>query len=533
MKSLSRTLALAAGFWAGLACAGPRDLTVRLIGFNDFHGHLIPEVSAAGSRGGILAFAERLNALRAEVPYHAVVSAGDLFGASPLAVSLLADEPTINLMNQLKPDFNVLGNHEFDGGQAELARKMHGGCQQYLAAKPCQLGPFGGAHFPMLSANIVKKDGSQAFTPYLVKRFGPLKIAFIGATTTDTPGITKTGNTDGLTFQPEAEAINRWARHLSKTISPDLIVAVMHEGGYVEADDHSATCSSMTGRLPAILDALDPTVKIVVSGHTHRLYQCERGGRLITSAESYSHYLTRIDLKFDRTHRKLLNWQVRQEPVSGDGAGAPTKLQTDYFQALQLTLQQVSRPVAPLAASVSNKSDQPDEVGEIPLGRWVADAYVTSLKDQGADIALTNPGGLREPLTPENGMLSYGQLMSVLPFMNRVVLLEMSGREIEALLAEQFNREKIKLLPVSARLSYRYRKNGVEPGSIRIGGAPLVPERRYRVATNDFLYGGGDAFKGFKLAKKIADGPLDSEALEAWLKSTPPVDNTPRLIKLY
>src|SRR5512137_1496192 len=106
---------------------------VRIIAFNDFHGHLEPGENAvdvpdpsdpARSKriraGGAAHLATLVARLRTEHPQHVVVSSGDLVGASPLVSGLFHDEPTIEVMNAIGIDFNAVGNHEFDQGVDEL-----------------------------------------------------------------------------------------------------------------------------------------------------------------------------------------------------------------------------------------------------------------------------------------------------------------------------------------------------------------------------------------------------------------------------
>src|ERR1035437_7749170 len=140
-KTLPR--AIVAVLLALTACGGMAEesvvVSVRLTGFNDFHGNLAPpgiSINAAGANGspvpvpagGAAHVASAIASLKAANPNHAVISAGDLIGASPPVSSLFLDEPTIEAVNILGIDFNALGNHEFDRGQAELMRMKRGGC---------------------------------------------------------------------------------------------------------------------------------------------------------------------------------------------------------------------------------------------------------------------------------------------------------------------------------------------------------------------------------------------------------------------
>jgi 5'-nucleotidase len=106
---------------------------VQILAVNDFHGNLVPPSGSSGrvgtiDAGGVEFLATHVAALRAENPNTAVVSAGDMIGASPLLSALFHDEPTIEAFNLIGLDYNAVGNHEFDEGIQELIRMQEGGC---------------------------------------------------------------------------------------------------------------------------------------------------------------------------------------------------------------------------------------------------------------------------------------------------------------------------------------------------------------------------------------------------------------------
>ena len=117
----------------GLSCAEAASL--RLIAFNDFHGHLEPAnttlmLSDPGDpaqklrvqTGGAAWLGGLIGKLRSEVPNAVVFASGDTIGAAPLISTLFRHESTIDVMNGIGLDFAIVGNHEFDAGLKELRR---------------------------------------------------------------------------------------------------------------------------------------------------------------------------------------------------------------------------------------------------------------------------------------------------------------------------------------------------------------------------------------------------------------------------
>ncbi|MFC6590586.1 hypothetical protein ACFP81_00020 [Deinococcus lacus] len=154
---------------------GVQKLTI--VGVNDLHGNLQPSSfrgkqvpdpkdpskTVSALAGGIEAIGGQLAAIRAENPNTAFVGVGDLTGASPLISALLRDEPTIVAMNKLGMSVSALGNHEFDYGVSELMRLQKGGCASNDPEKACKFGPFAGAEYPYIAANVFDKDGKHVF----------------------------------------------------------------------------------------------------------------------------------------------------------------------------------------------------------------------------------------------------------------------------------------------------------------------------------------------------------------------------------
>ena len=127
IRSFAQAFALTAaaasiGFAAGDVHAAP--ITVKVIGFNDFHGNLqtpgtfgVNTITPSAQRpavGGAEYLAAYVARMKAQNPLNVVVGAGDFIGASPLISALFFDEPAVETLNKIGVEFNSVGNHEFD-----------------------------------------------------------------------------------------------------------------------------------------------------------------------------------------------------------------------------------------------------------------------------------------------------------------------------------------------------------------------------------------------------------------------------------
>lgn len=551
MKRIIFCLAVAA---LGTACVQAPQMTsapptpsatvaVKIIAFNDFHGNLrtpslrvaVPDATqSTGMRfepaGGIEQFSALVQSLKAMNKNVAVVSAGDMVGATPLLSALFKDEPTIEAMNLVGIDFHAVGNHEFDYGISHLKRLKNGGCKvDEKTAKPDCGGrpPYAGAKFEFLAANVIDNaSGQPLFPAYAVKEFEGIKVGFIGLTTRTTPSIVRPGGTVGLTFKEEVETINALVPTL-KAQGIESILVVMHEGG--EQTGSINQCVDFKGRAREIAESLDPAVQVVITAHTHRYHICELGSRLVTSAGSNGTLVTDIDLEIDRSTRKIIAKTARNLVVDPKGAKDPalTAL-VDRYAALSAPLE--NRVVGKLTREV-NAVVGPS--GESTLGNLIADAHLfgTVAPDKGgAVIAFNNPGSLRAPIIPDaDGGVKYGELFKAQPFQNDLIIMTFTGKQIKSLLEQQFNSsDRIRLLGVSKGFNYtwdnaRPRGEKVLPGSMRLNGTPIDPQLQYRVAANSFLAGGSEGMGMFRDGTDRQVGMLDLEALVEMISAGSPV----------
>jgi 5'-nucleotidase len=550
-------------------CTGPRavedraaaPVRVKIIAFNDFHGALEPPRQAVPARaadgtevrvpaGGAAYLASAIAERRAANPNSVVVSAGDLISASPLVSAAFLDEPTILAMNLIGLDFNAVGNHEFDRGSAELLRMQNGGCERHTSRQPCQVDrDFPGARFRFLAANVRRDSGETLLPAFAIRSFGTgaheVKIGFIGLTLEGTSALVTPAGVAGLTFADEADTINALVPRL-RAEGADAIVVLIHQGLSTEVGYNDHSCGGVEGGLLPILARLDPEVDLVVSGHTHKAYVCDYGRIdpsrpfLVTSAGRSGTLLTDIDLTIDPAGGRVLERRADNVIVQGEAYG-DVALRSDFprYPPAPAVSALVGRYVAAareVTARVVGRLRgtalrEASPVGESVLANLVADAQLAATRASdtgGARIAFMNVTGVRADLVPAtDGAVTYGQIFAVQPFANDLVTKSMTGRQIRALLEQQFasgsnTPERPGMLAASRGLTYSYdlaRPAGARIRDLSLDGVPLRDEAVYRVTMNSFLASGGDNFTIFRDGTNERVGPQDLEALERYIAS--------------
>jgi 5'-nucleotidase len=515
--------------------------------------------------------------------------AGDHVGASPLNSALLQDEPAIQFLNLLGnkhcrplsssaedeeneeeegrpssrlrfkrwlyPKCNLVaavGNHEFDEGKAELLRLAGGG---NFAGGPLGEGPFladpwSGARYPILASNV--RDvaaGRTVLPPHVVKVVNGVKIGFIGSVLEETPTIVLPSGVAGLQFLDEAAEANRYAQ-LLKQQGVQVLVLVIHQGGFQVNDSLAGT------PIAAIASQLDPEFDVILAGHTHSFNNAvlptAGGGQVVvTQAFANGTAYSDIDLLIDPRSKDVVEARAQvittfaECPSTGTcppevAPGLPAQVAVNAPDVLQLVNDANNHPnVARITNKVVGRLSGPitrttNAARESALGNLIADAQRAAM---GTEFAFMNPGGIRQDLTPDStGTIIYRQIFDVQPFGNSLVKMTLTGAQIRTLLESQFSppNAALRILQVSG-LTYGWRFVSGTSGPGEILGilkvnadgttARLVDTQSYTVTVNSFIADGGDNFLVLKSGTDRLGGPVDLDALEAYL--APSISGTP------
>jgi 5'-nucleotidase len=544
-----------------------RTTDVHLLAWNDFHGNLEPDALNIYGRfaGGAAYLAKLVHDRQAQYgSRQASVIAGDNIGASPLANGLFFEEPATVVTNFMKADFASVGNHEFDKGRDELLRIQRGGCRAdgctgapYArpGKKPSQTFP--GADFQYLSANVTDNaTGKTLFPAYGVKNFRSssgrsIPVGFIGEVLEATPTIVTPSGVAGLNFADEADAANKAAAQLAHK-GVHVPVLVIHQGGLQNpANTVPNGCSgNLAGSdIEEIAKRLDPSIKVIVSAHTHAEYRCTitTNGvtRLITSASSFGRILSDIKLTIDDKTGELVAADATNSIVENalNASGPGVVRQPDPSKedpTVAAIVKQYVDASAPLANRVIGKAQgdltrNATPLGETTMGDVIADAQLAGTADPGkggAQVALMNPGGVRADILTSTvsggeapGEITYGEAFTVQPFGNSLVTKTMTGDMLRRVLEQQFvgcgNQATQRILQPSATLTYQQNPAGTtcaaKIGEIKVGGTVVTPTTSLRVTMNSFLATGGDGFTVFNEGTDALGGAQDIDALAEYL----------------
>ena len=277
---------------------------------------------------------------------------------------------------------------------------------------------------------------------------------------------------------------------------------------------------------------LDKAVDLIVSGHTHRAYNCRIDGRLVTSGDKYGTIVSEIDIVLDPATRDVVSAQANNVIVRNSVFAKDAKQTALIEQYDKLAVPLAKRVVGRVGAALPRDSNP---AGENVLGQVIADAQLAATRGPeagGAQIAFMNPGGIRAALgMPVDGLVRYEDLFSIQPFYNNLVTMTLSGAQVLTLLEQQWHSKPDgetggRVMQVSQGFVYtwdsaRAVNQRVVPGSARLNGQPIDPLGNYRVTCNAFMASGGDSFLMLRLGTERVTGIMDVDALELYVKANP------------
>jgi 5'-nucleotidase len=411
-----------------------------------------------------------------------LVLAGDFLSPS-VASTVFKGEQMVAALNAAKLDLATLGNHEFDFGRDALIQRMSE------------------SHFQWIVSNVLDEKTGKPIggaAPYVLRDVGPLKVGFIGLclTSSEIP----TSNRAGVRFVEPLTAAARYVP-LLKRRGANVIVAITHLSF---AEDRA-----LVRRFPQI--------DLVIGGHEHYPITAVEGHALISKAGSEARWVARIDV--DRIRSGTVERFYELIPVTSALAEDPktSEIVAGYENRLGTALDAVvATTMVGLDATLAR------ETGESNLGNLVTDAMRA---DAGADVGLTNSGGLRGDRVYPAGPITKRVLLSIHPFGNINCKVAVPGRVLLAALDSGVSRlpSPAGRFPQVSGLTMKVNPRA-PPGSrvfdVRVHGAPLELDRTYTVALPDYVLKGGDNYAMFANQRVLIgpeSGKLIVQAIEEYL----------------
>lgn len=458
--------------------------TITILHVNDVHGRVQLDDREGAMGFGILK--TKVDELRVANPNTLLLNAGDTSHGTTI-VNISKGAAMIDLMNLVGFDVLVPGNHDFNFGYERLLelRDM--------------------AKFSVVAANVVnEKDKSLYFEPYTIKEIDGIKVGIFGLVTDETKFKSHPDNTKGVEFTNAVETSKKMVAEL-KEKGADIIIALAHLG--IEG-----TTTMTSKEVAEQVEGID----LIVDGHSHEILDKPIGDTLIVQADSYTKNIGIVNIE-------ILDGKIINKTASLFAYEDAKELTPDPL--VEAAIEKINKENEPILGAVVGKTtvDLDGERGNVRTGETNLGNLITDimLEVSGADVALTNGGGIRASISA--GEIKVKDIVDSFPFTNTVAVIEVTGAEILEVLefgVKSYPEEAGGFLHV-AGMTYKFdpkKPEGEKIHSVLIKGKEVDLKKKYKLVTNDFIAAGGDDYVIFKGRPFVGEDGLLSDILINYVK---------------
>ncbi len=508
MKTRILCSAAALALSTGVAQA---DFALTILHTNDFHARFEPisrfdsgcseDDNMAGSCfGGSARLMSAIEAARSRAVNSILVDGGDQFQGT-LFYTYYKGALAAEMMNKMGYDAMTVGNHEFDDGPEVLRGFMDA------------------VDFPVLMSNA-DVSGEEMLAGALEKSkiidVNGTKIGLIGLTPRDTDELASPG--PNVIFTDPVDAVQGEVDLLTAA-GVNKIVVLSHSGYNTDI----RVAENTTG------------VDVIVGGHTNTLlsnvndraegpYPTMVGTTAIVSAYAYGKFLGELNVVFDDDG--VITSAVGEPLLLDRFVAEDADTKARIAEAAQPLDEIRNRVVAETAAAIDGERGSCRAM-ECSMGNIIADAMLDRVKSQGIEIAIQNGGGIRASI--DQGEVTMGEVLTVLPFQNTLSTFHVSGATIVEALENGVSQheEGAGRFPQVAGMTFTFdvsQPAGSRVSDVMVGGAPIDLDKMYGVVSNNFVRNGGDGYNMFVNAENAYDfGPDLADVTAEYMAKMGPV----------
>lgn len=460
--SLLVSLIMISQFFVVYANESSNTTEITILHTNDIHGRYAQE-------GNIQI--GNLATIKKSIENAVLVDAGDSLHGLPF-VNLNRGLDAIKLMKSAGYDYMTPGNHDFNYGKDRLV----------------ELANIANADgFKIMSSNVLK-GSNTLLESNDIKEIGGIKVGFFGLSTEETYYKTNPNNVVGLKFENPITSAKQQVNELKEN-GAEVIVAISHIG----MDESSSPTSTDIAKQ---VDGID----VIIDGHSHtKLSQGQLvEDTLIASSGDYLSNIGEVKIKIDNETKEITEKKARliskEEALSYES----DKEIDEYVNKIKEEQSSVLSEVIGKTTTELDGLRENVRTGETNLGNLLNDAVIDETK---ADIAINNGGNIRKTIPV--GDITKGDIIEMLPFGNTIVTKELTGHQIKKVLEHGIKDYPNTSggFPHVAGIKFAFDPN--QPVGERVvkittmDDKHLDMDKKYTVATNDFLAVGGDGFPCF------------------------------------
>lgn len=525
--------------------------TIKVFETSDIHGYLMDTSGGTEDKFQYrLAYISRcINDARSSGEYDDVllVDGGDIYQGAPVS-NLLYGAGLRAAMDAMGYDAFSLGNHEFDWGVTEYCADPDGTVPAYALAEYS-----GDPDIPILAGNLYDAATGEHvnFTrDYTVVEKAGLRIALIGYIPDYSREI-MTSRIAPYTIDESLEHLKERVKEINSKEKPDVTVIVAHASP------------------EPVAAAMDPSqVQLVTGGHKHMGISgvAENGITFIQSdcyAKGYASAVITLDKSTgeidigEPTYTQIVGTELENR-LYERSENAPY-LDPEIMAISHAAWSAVGAGMGEVLGYIDynvEKKGYTDVQGDNDAtsgGNFITGIMLAAMKDQGAEVAFYNKGGVRADFVIPEGEtvreVTVGDVYAISPFGNKWLLYDLTGADLAKQLCDGLSESNFGNQVTG--LTFTYYQLGTQDShpvyyvdSITMADGREVDIRdtttTYRICITDYSATVPESVcVGKEPVVPIQDAPTDHLAIIEYLRDNKsrgdgyiPIDNSARAKKL-
>ena len=499
-RLVNRTLLILAALAIGACQAAdtpiaPTSTTVTLLFTNDVESAYDPIpafwLEDQEMIGGIAEMTSLIREIRRSEPNVFLFDSGDIFTGA--LAKLTEGRLAFELMISMGYDAMAIGNHEFEYGHEVFSWQKNR------------------APFPVLGANFFYKDTTHPYAQAhaIIERDG-VRIGVIGIMGQDAVSAIIPSFIAPLDVTVPAAAVQRSVDELRDQV--DLIVLLTHQGKTAPMQTDAESDPRLQRDIDADINLAGSVrgVDVLFAGHadagTPKPIVHDQTGTLIMQTYGQATHLGYLRLTLDSESRKITAHEGRLIPVD-PAVHKPDPAISRKLAEYRKAFPEIRVVVGKTAVRMNRRYIEESDVGHL-----FADAIMEAAQ---ADVAFVHSGSLRKDIP--SGDVRLVDILDTYPFVDDIIVKQMSGEQIRRALEQSFTLERGLLQIAGLKVTYDLAQpNGQRVVTIEHKGTALADTDVLSVAAPGFLAEGGDLYTVFAESAAIRNTGTVSDAATAY-----------------
>lgn len=404
-------LAIIICFISSGTSAQDKTITLKLYQTTDVHGNFFPFdfMTNRPSKGSFARVSTFMNEQRAKHPNVLLLDGGDLLQGQPSVyyynfVDTLSSHLCADMMNYMKYDVAVMGNHDIEAGHAVYDRWL----------KDCR--------FPVLGANILTKDNKPYIPPYVILEREGVKIAVLGMITEAIPAWLPENLWWGLHFANIEETARQWMPVIQQQEKPDVIVGLFHTG--VKSNNVAGFNESVGLEVAERVPGFD----VIFCGHDHSVFcqkvaNAEGDSVLVINPAARAYNISDVTIDVQLKDGKAVSKQIDGSIRDIATIEPDSEFMSHFAYAFDKTKEYVDAEIGEFTTTISSREAFFGPSAFIDL------LHELQLNVSGAEVSLVAP--LSQNASIKEGKVYMRDMFNLYRYENLLYTMRLSGEEIK------------------------------------------------------------------------------------------------------